>query len=135
MAKKPLINLDIIAEIESSNNPKAYNKKSGAVGMYQITPICLMDYNRFFIKQEYKYLLQNQMYEPILSRNVADWYFHTRIPELLRYYKFDVTVYTTLLAYNWGVGNMIKFFRHSSGQIPEETVNYVRKYMSLIGGK
>ena len=41
------IDSNIIAYIESSNNPLAYNKRTGAKGLYQIVNICLEDYNNY----------------------------------------------------------------------------------------
>jgi len=37
------INLEIIKVLESGGDPHAYNKRSGATGLYQITKICLED--------------------------------------------------------------------------------------------
>ena len=34
------VDMSIIATIESSNNPAAYNERTNATGLYQITPIC-----------------------------------------------------------------------------------------------
>lgn len=46
------IDLEIIKQIESGGDPHAYNKRSGATGLYQITPICLKDYDRFQTPQD-----------------------------------------------------------------------------------
>ena len=47
------VNYDAIAQIESSGNPKAFNKKSKARGLLQITPIALADWNQMNPKQTY----------------------------------------------------------------------------------
>ena len=39
------IDLDTIVRIESTYNTGEYNEDSGAIGLYQITAICLEDYN------------------------------------------------------------------------------------------
>ena len=54
------VDLTIIAQIESSGNPNAYNKSSGAIGLMQITPICLEEFNNLYVKQFRKKSLDNQ---------------------------------------------------------------------------
>ena len=43
-----------IGEKESSNNPKAFNEKEGAIGIVQIRKIALQDANRILGKETYK---------------------------------------------------------------------------------
>ena len=114
------VDLDIIAQIESSNNPLAYNSTSKATGMYQITPICLKDYNNY---NTVKYTLTD-MYDADKSLVVADWYLNDRIPSMLRYYGHTVNLNNTLVAYNWGIG-------HVGETLPKETRDYIVKYRTL----
>lgn len=115
------IDLSIISRIESSNNPLAYNRHSGAVGLYQITPICLSDYN----------LCHKTCYEvadlisPKFNTLVAQWYLTVRIPQMLRAKGKPVTLENILVAYNAGIGRLVK------GIMPQETVNYIAKYNKL----
>jgi len=124
-AAKLEIDLDIIATIESSNNPMAYNIDSEATGMFQITPICLRDFNQCN-KSE---LRIHDMYSPANAWHVADWYLHTRIPQLLKHYKKELTLENVLIAYNAGIS------RVGSEKIPNETKEYIRKYKSLMDSK
>lgn len=112
------IDLRVIAQIESSNNPKAYNKRTRATGLYQITPICLKDYNQSH-KVEYSLI---DMYDPKKARIVASWYLGKRIPQMLKHYKQPITIDTILWAYNAGIGLVVK------GILPVETQNYIAKY-------
>ena len=115
------IDLRIIAQIESSNNPNAYNKGSGAVGLYQITAICLEDYN-----QTHRHQFQlNEMFDAVKAEVVARWYLKQRIPALLRHYHIEDTLENRLWAYNAGIGRVVK------GIMPEETKNYIIKYERL----
>ena len=75
------VDLNIIASIESSNNPLAYNSKSGATGKYQITPICLRDYNQYHSVQ----YTMTDMYDAVKCFVVADWYLNDRIPPIVSY--------------------------------------------------
>jgi len=56
--------------IESSNNPNALNRLENAVGIAQIRPIRLKDYNQRTGKS---YSLR-QMYDPIISKEI--WLFY-----------------------------------------------------------
>ena len=39
--------VESVIQVESSGNPSAYNEKSGAIGLMQITPIVLKEFNNF----------------------------------------------------------------------------------------
>ena len=116
------IDMDIIAQIESSNNPRAYNKVSKATGMYQITPICLQDYNNLN-KRKFKLI---EMYNKDKAYIVAEWYMNERIPQLLKHFKVQDTLDNRLICYNAGISKTIK------GNPPKETVNYIKKYRRLL---
>lgn len=125
VARADEVNLDIISKIESNNNPLAYNYKSKAIGLYQITSICLNDYN----------LVNNTCYEltDLLSakfnQKIAIWYFKKRIPQLLKYFGLSDTLENRLWAYNVGIGKVVK------GIMPKETQNYIKRYKQLARQK
>ncbi len=118
-AKAEEINLDIIALIESSGNPLAYNTKSGACGVYQITEICFKEYNNYH--RNSPILHKTALFNPEINRRIAEWYLTIRIPQMLRYYKKPVTLTTCLIAYSAGIRAVVK------GYIPKETQNYILK--------
>ena len=113
------IDMDKISMIESSNNPMAYNKHSNARGLYQITPICLADYNQYH-KIQYT---TDQLYDKRINYDIAYWYMNVRIPQLLKHYKQKDTVDNRLIAYNAGIKYLIKGLK-----LPTETINYISKY-------
>lgn len=117
------IDLNIIAKIESSNNPFAYNIRSKAIGLYQITPICLKEYNNFH-KKKYVSL---HLFNPFINKKIAKWYLEKRIPQMLRYFKKPVTDRNILISYNAG----IKYVTQKLG-LPKETKKYLQKYIHLI---
>ena len=98
-ARAETIDLNKIALIESGYDHMAYNKSSGATGKYQITPICLKDYNQY---HKIKYTMTD-MYNPVFNKNVASWYINKRIPQLLRHYGHELNLENTLIAYNCGI--------------------------------
>jgi len=112
------IDMGAIATIESSNNPNAYNKRSGAIGMYQVTDICRRDYNQFHKEQIKKMDLYNER----VNRQVSEWYFDVRLPQLLKHYGKGVNLENLLWAYNAGAKKV------RDGIMPEETRNYIIKY-------
>ena len=128
--KEFLIVLSIIAQIESSNNPLAYNPKTQAIGLYQITSICLKEYNSFH-KTKYT---KKDLFNPTINKKIAFWYLNKRIPQMLKYYKCSVTIENILICYNWGIGNFLKWKKREGDikKLPEETREYLRKYFKLL---
>jgi len=56
-----------LAKVESSNNPKAINKKENALGVYQIRPAYFKDAN---VKGNH-----GQVFDPVFARQVCEAYF------------------------------------------------------------
>jgi len=119
------IDMSIITLIESSGDVNAYNKSSGAIGLCQITPIVLVEYDRFFKTKHDK----TELYVGQFNLMVADWYMNYKIPRYLKHYKIKDTVENRLRAYNSGIGTLVK------GHYPQETRDYVRKYNKLAKGE
>lgn len=123
------INLDTIAHLESSNgnNKNAYNLKyHDAIGKYQIASVTLKEYNNFNNTK----LTRNDLLQNNTCAIVAEWYINKRIPQMLNYYKIPDTTKNRLIAYNWGIGNLLQWHK-KSGQdkdLPKETYNYIIKY-------
>ena len=59
--------LNALAKVESSNNPKAINKKETALGIYQIRPAYFKDSN---VKGNHE-----QVFDPVFARRVCEAYF------------------------------------------------------------
>lgn len=110
-----------IAKMESSLNMKAYNESSGARGLFQITPICLKDYNQFHPKAHFS---QDDLFQAWVSHEIADWYMNERIPHLLHYLHHPDTLSNRLISYNCGVGCVGR-------KLPLETQNYLKRYNAL----
>lgn len=119
------IDMDAIKQIESGGNPKAENRRSGALGLYQITGICLKDFNQ---NNGTKYA-RVDLFNPVVNESVARWYLFVRIPQLLRNYNKTVTIDRVLLSYNAGISWAIK------DEYPQETINYIKKYKQIARNK
>lgn len=124
-----LIDLNKIAFIESSNNPKAVSR-DGSIGLHQVSQPCLSDWNSAHPGQRY---VLKDMLEPVKSTWVADWYFNVRIPALLKHYKIEASTLNIIAAYNWGIGNVVKWQKTGAQfeQMPRITQRYYRKYTSM----
>jgi len=125
VARADIIDLNIIAQIESSDNPMAYNSRTQATGLYQITPICLADFRQNSDWSVAKRVRPEDLFDSYYNQLVANWYFYTRIPQLLRHYHKPVTLENILIAYNAGISAVVK------GYCPRETKNYIAKYKRL----
>lgn len=117
------INLSAISTIESSNNSKAYNRISQATGLFQITPVCLEDYNSFARREKFSL---DDMFNQAKAEKVAKWYLYVRIPQLLKHYGHDVTTRNVLVAYNCGVSCLTR------SSLPTETQQYISKYERMV---
>ena len=131
-----MINLEIIKKIESDGDPRAYNTRSQASGLYQITPIVLRDFKEFvpFLNwkpaamQKLTTLTVDDLFDPNINKLIAEWYLTIRIPQMLEHYKKPVTNRNILISYNAGIAYVV-----NDKPLPLETVNYLKKYQALGG--
>jgi hypothetical protein len=115
------ISLKAIAQIESSGNPSAIGDNGRSLGLYQISQYVVEDYNRFHNTQ----YSHDVALDSIISEKIASWYLNAEIPRLLRHFKKPVTLENQIIAYNCGIGCVVK------GRLPLTTQNYLKKYRRL----
>lgn len=116
---KPIMDMDRIAQIESSGNPNAFNERSGCIGLFQINPkTALLDYNNY---EGMNYTAQD-LYNPQVNYLIANWYLNHRIPKMLRHYRKPDTVENRLIGFNCGITCVV------DNRMPNETKDYIRKY-------
>lgn len=118
-----LVNLDFIKQIESEGNSNAFNEKSQARGLYQITPIVLKEWNNFFPKKQYK---EKDLFKPEINKEIASWYVNDRIPQMLAHFKKPVNLKNVLISYNAGIDYVV-----NNRTLPKETQDYLKKYDDL----
>lgn len=119
------IDLGAIETIESSGNPLAHNKATGARGAYQITPICLQEWNNYHPNDTHT---AEELFNYEINRKIAVWYLEVRIPEMLRYYGKPVTVRNILISYNFGIKHVVE-----GTALPDETKAYIKLYLTKEG--
>jgi len=113
-----------IIEIESNGNPDAFNKHSQARGLMQVTPIVLIDWNN---KHPHDCYIKKDLYTPSINIKIGTWYLKEEIPRLLKHYEIEDNINNRIIAYNFGIGNMV-----NNRKLPEETKNYIKKYWGVI---
>jgi len=123
-ANAEVIDMDKIAMIESSGNPLAHNKRDDSRGLFQITKICLKEWNMYHPDNQYT---MKDLWYPTVNRLIADWYLNKRIPQMIKHYGVDDTVENRIIAFNAGISYLV-----NGKEIPQITKNYIKKYR---GGK
>lgn len=124
-----VIDMHAIMLIESGGNPYAINYETECYGLYQISKICLKDINQ--IKKGWYSV--DDLLNPKINTYIAHWYFFERLPQLLKHYKIPITEITLIASYNWGIGNVVKWYKKGAHlmEFPSETINYIKKYKKL----
>jgi hypothetical protein len=129
------INMKALAQIESSNNPKAYNKKTQARGLYQITPVVLKQFTEAHPKnwksQEdnrkvARDLRPEELFIEYINGEIADWYVNWLSHRC--YVPDDI-----LISWNWGYGHWRKWANNRGNEnwLPKETRDFLKKYHDL----
>ena len=119
---------------ESSGNPDAINKKSGAVGLAQLMPGTAKGSKDSKGRKTYahgmygKTLSDAEMRDPVKNLKFASEY-------LTALKKTFGNTEDALRAYNWGPGKVKKWIKQGRPEekLPKETRNYVRKIRSRVG--
>lgn len=115
------INIEKIIQIESGGDVNAYNPKSNARGLMQITQPVIDDWNSTHKEQNFRLEF---MFTPDINKLVGTWYLNERIPSMFKAYNIPDCEMTRLIAYNWGIGNLRKWY----DALPDETYRYLEKY-------
>ncbi|MDD5560822.1 MAG: lytic transglycosylase domain-containing protein [Candidatus Omnitrophica bacterium] len=122
------INLQAIKTIESDGNCLAFNSRTECYGLYQISKVCLNDFNEL---NHASYSTQD-LFEPSINEKIASWYFD-RIGQMLNFYRIPVSIETVIASYNWGITNVVRWYGQGADimELPEETRSYIEKYVQL----
>jgi hypothetical protein len=119
-ANASIIDMQRIAQIESSGNPLAHNKREDGRGLYQINPICLREWNNFHPREQYT---PDDLFNAEINTRIADWYMNKRIPQMIRHFGKPDTVENRIICWNAGI-NYVK----TGKEIPQITKNFIAKY-------
>ena len=113
-------------KIIEGNNSNSVSVK-GATGNMQIMPVTLEDWNKHHPNEQYT---MDDMKDERKNVRVGKWMLENRIPQILNLSKIPLTVNHILIAYNWGCGNIIRWYKSGAvvARLPVETQQYICKY-------
>ena len=125
------INIDTIATIESNNNPKAVNRRTGARGLCQLMkPTWDEMAKELNVANDW-----DLAFNGAKNKTVAEYYINVKIPKMLKHFKIPDSVQARLAAYNWGIGNVNASYKKNGNSwidhLPKETSDYIKKYADL----
>lgn len=129
-----VVNADVVMRkiewIESRGDVRAYVERTQARGLYQITPIVLKEWNGFHPNIRFS---EEDLFNADVSLTIGAWYMNKRVPEMLKAYNIPDNETTRLACYNWGVGNVVKWWRAGGdpNELPRETREYIRQYKEM----
>jgi len=128
---KKIINIDIIAKIESSNNPNATNP-SGAKGLCQLKQGAWSDVQAHHPELS-KYSFEKYWNDADINKQFGDIYYNETLPTYLKRLKLPINLNTILAVYNFGIGNVKKLIKKYGNEswenhLPKETKDYIQKY-------
>lgn len=113
------IDLDKIAQIESSGCKQLVGDGGKSLGCYQIGLAALADVNKE-LKTTYSH---RDMMDKKIARTVAGVYINKIIPRYLKHHKLSDTIANRIIAYNSGIKTLVK-----KEPIPAITRKYIAKY-------
>lgn len=124
----PLLNALIFTE--SSNNPKAHNRFSGARGLTQITPVAWKELRRHYGYRYKKLKYYRDIFKPEVARQAGEDYLYI-LQGHLKAKGIPVTFDNVLAAYVWGEGNLK---RYGLKNAPRSVKKYIAKIKKLNRG-
>ena len=119
------VDMHRIMIIESSGDRLAHNTRDDSRGLYQITPICLQEFNVF----HKSHIQASDLWDEEINTRIAQWYMNKRIPQMLKYYRVSDTVENRIVAYNAGISYLI-----NGKPLPRTTRDYLVKYTTWWEG-
>lgn len=120
-----VVDLNKIMMIESGGDQYAHNKKNDDRGLYQITPICLEEFNN--LNPRGKKYSANDLWDAKINTEIADWYLNKRIPQMLKFFRVKDNTRNRIIAYNAGIKTMQK-----NMSVPKTTERYLAKYFGSV---
>ncbi len=119
--------LEALIQVESSNNPRAYNYQTKARGLTQITPIAWRELRKHYGSKYANLDFWEDMCKSQVAREAGTDYLY-RLQKILKAKRIPVTLDNLLAAYVWGPGNLEKNGLHNA---PRVVKNYVAKVKRL----
>ena len=127
-----------VIEVESGGNPNAVSN-AGAIGLMQITPIVLQEWNQYqkslqinlYYDERSRLMMYKNLYkkknlfDSSINYEIGTWYLYR-----LQYHYKCPTIECILAGYNGGI-TRLKKNNWDISKMPKETKEYVKKVMKL----
>lgn len=119
--------LEALIQVESMNNPRAYNHHSKARGLTQITPIAWKELRKHYSSKYGNLSFWDDMCKSQVAREAGKDYLYL-LQKILKANRVPVTLDNLLAAYVWGPNNLAK---NGIDNAPRVVKNYVSKVKRL----
>jgi len=120
--------LAALIRVESSNNPRAHRRSTGARGLTQITPAAWRDLVTYYPEKYRKFNYRRDIFKPEVAREAGRDYLKI-LRRYLRAKRIPATLDNLLAAYNWGITNLDRF---GLKRAPRQTRRYIAKIKSIL---
>ncbi|MDD5476943.1 MAG: lytic transglycosylase domain-containing protein [Candidatus Omnitrophica bacterium] len=118
--------LEALIQVESSNNPSAYNHYTKARGLTQITPIAWRELRKHYGSKYANLNFWEDMCKSQVAREAGtDYLYH--LQKILKAKRIPVTLDNLLAAYVWGPNNLEKNGIHNAPRVVKNYVSKVKK--------
>ena len=115
-----------IITVESDWRVEAVSNKGG-VGLMQITPIVLVEYNTERAKEGYAPYIMEEIFDPAVNVRIGTWYLR-RLKD--HYLCENYTIERLLHAWNGGITKLRKY-NYDCSKMPKESRKFSRKVIGL----
>ena len=122
--------LDAIIHVESSHNPRAYNRYTKARGLTQITPVAWKELVKHHRAKYAVLSFWRDMHDPEIARQAGEDYLYL-LQKFLRAKRIPVNLDNLLAAYVWGPGNLSRYGLNRAPRVVKRYVTKV-KYLARI---
>lgn len=119
------VDLNRLFQTESNFIADAIGKK-GDMGLGQLTPIAVADWNKNHPNEQYNHAPED-MFHPETNAKISNWAVNIQAPKYLKALGLPDTVDNRLAMYKSGYGNMKSGEAWKSG----ETQKYINKYKTI----
>lgn len=119
--------LEALIQVESSNNPRAYNHHTNAMGLTQITPIAWRELRKHYPSKYVNLNFWEDMCKAQVAREAGTDYLYL-LQKVLKANRTPVNLDNLLAAYVWGPNNLAKNGIHNA---PRAVKSYVSKVKRL----
>lgn len=118
--------LNALVHVESSNNPRAINRFSGARGLTQITPIAWKELKKHYKYRYGKLKFRQAMLNHDIARQAGKDYLYI-LQQHLKARKIPPTLDNLLAAYVWGEGRLAQYGLTRAPRVVKRYIANIKK--------